>query len=204
MSRPLRIGLIAEDDSDSLFLEPLIYRQVTALLDSQGKAPVDLFQRVERCPVPIIGATDRVRAAARDTAASCHLFFAHSDWSERAKAEALVEHVRGSAAGSHARALVVLVPRKETEAWMIADPTAFRRFRGSDPSCLPVGPQQAEKTADPKKTLAAVMAGVRHNAPEDYFGALGERVDLANLAHMSAYESWVNDTRDALKELHFL
>ncbi|MYV99683.1 DUF4276 family protein [Streptomyces sp. SID3343] len=203
MSRPLVVGLIAEDDSDCLFPEQLIIRQVDALLMAAGGDLPALVRRVVRSPVPITAATGRVQAEAAEAAVRCHVFFVHSDWNERDKARSLAEHVRQKT-GSTGKAAVVLVPRKETEAWMIADASAFRRISGAELSHLPAGPKQAEKVADPKKTLKAVMAKVRHNSPEDYFDVLARDVDLAKLAQLPAYDTWVSTTRLALKELHFL
>ncbi|WTW97447.1 DUF4276 family protein [Streptomycetaceae bacterium NBC_01309] len=200
MSRPLVVGLIAEGRSDRYFLEPLVLRQVGALLEHGARTAVALADEVVSCAEATMvsdGAT--LHAEASELTRRCHVLFVHSDWNERSKAEKLAASLTGGPART-----VVLAPRRETEAWMLADPEAYRRLRGADVTLLPTTSEAVEKETDPKYRLKQVMAKVTHNRAEDYFESLGQSVDLTTLAKVPAYADWVTRTTKTLKELHFL
>jgi hypothetical protein len=194
-------GLVAENESDCLFLEPLIVRQLETTLSEATTHVVNIRSQVVRCRSRMIDLESRLHLGAAETAGRCDILFVHSDSNERAKAEKLLSVVQ---AGESRGQPVVLVPHRETESWMIADPAAFVRLSGADITHLPASPKEAEKVKDPKKTLTAVMAKVNHRAPEDYFASLGQHVDLTVLAAMPSYAAWVADTEQALKGMRYL
>ncbi|WP_436773053.1 hypothetical protein [Yinghuangia sp. YIM S09857] len=200
MSRPLVVGLITEGRSDRYFLEPLVLRQVGSLLEQGARRTVALADDVATCPrATMVSDEALLHVEAAELARRCHLLFVHSDWNERGKAEKLAESLSGGQART-----VVLAPRRETEAWMLADARAFRRLRGADVAYLPTASEAVEKEPDPKSRLRQVMAQVTHNRAEDYFESLGQSVDLTALAKVPAYADWVTRTTLILKELHFL
>jgi hypothetical protein len=78
-----------------------------------------------------------------------------------------------------ARGVVVGVCVEEVEAWLLADPGAFRRCFGKGPEA-PIG--APESRPDPKATLLGILEsyGVEDDYPAHY-RALAEHVDIAVL-----------------------
>ncbi|MFG1945055.1 hypothetical protein [Nonomuraea sp. NPDC048826] len=152
MSRPLVPGLVAEGDTDEVFLGRVIARQLRALTDFAPR-PVDV-QSVQYAGCRMTRDDGRINEAIAELAADCHLIFLHSDHRERGKADRL-------AGGPVARPVVSLVPVKETEAWLLADRAVWERVPGADTGPLPRKPREAERLPDPKAVLDKVLAGGR-------------------------------------------
>ncbi|MEV4804073.1 hypothetical protein AB0K18_29065 [Nonomuraea sp. NPDC049421] len=191
MSRPLVPGLIAEGDTDELFLARVIGRQLRALTDLAPR-PVDV-QSVQYGSCHMTKDDARIREAIEELAGDCHLIFLHSDHRERAKAD---RHAGDQVAP--------LVPVKETESWLLADANVWARVPGADASFLPGRPRDTEKIADPKATLRAVLAGVSHRKVSEHFAFVGDHVDLSVLARLPAYATWLDATSKALRNHGFL
>ncbi|MDX6739009.1 DUF4276 family protein [Actinocorallia sp. A-T 12471] len=194
MSRPLEPGLVAEGVSDVDFLVPVIDRFLNRLLTARSGTFVDLRPTLASECVKKHG-KERFVEAARSLGQVCDLVFVHADHHERREAEALRELL--------ACPTVVLVPKRETETWMLADPRAFRGIRGADVSLLPKV-ADLEREPAPKILLARVLraAGVRR--PTDYFEMLGDEIDLAALNRVPAFARWAAETERALKGLKYL
>jgi hypothetical protein len=96
---------------------------------------------------------------------------------------------------------VVLVPERETEAWLLADPGALRRIRGAETGILP---DDVAKEPDPERLLKKVMSPAGVDDPADYFGSLGEDISLAVLGTVPVYKRWCEGTMNALKGLRYL
>ncbi|GAB2809531.1 hypothetical protein GCM10022221_03630 [Actinocorallia aurea] len=99
---------------------------------------------------------------------------------------------------------VVLVPRRETESWMLADRAAFAKVRGADVGLLPSDPTAVEKAAEPKAVLAKALRSAGITRPTDYFGRLGEDISLQVLGRIPAFARWADETKEALKGLGYL
>ncbi len=125
------------------------------------------------------------------------IFVRHNDWNEREKASALCDRVRGSLPG-HVR-LVRVLPKRETEAWPLTDPSLFPEQRRGG---LPPRAADVEDERDPKIPLQRAL-GCPYNEI-DAGGVLGERIELDRLAEVPAYQSFLQDLTKALKELSFL
>ncbi len=200
MSRPLVLGLVAEGTSDLYFLSPLVTRQVRALPEKSAGADVDLAGEPLLClTATMVSDTARLHREIRELARRCHVLFIHSDANEQDKAESLVWVVE-----PHPAAPVIVVPKRETEAWILVDPVAFAALRGANTAGLPASAKAVEKVPNPKNALKKAVAAVAHNQPEDYFEVLGHNVDLDVLGQVPAYADWVSRTAKTLKELHFL
>lgn len=200
MSRPLRPGLVAEGESDCDFLAPLIDRQLSELMFANTAADFDLF-RTERSICVKKHGRRRFHDAALELAGQCQILFIHADHNERHEAEQLAAEVRDQVGRC---CPVVLVPKRETEAWLLADAGAFRRIRGADVGLLPTNPSDVEQVEDPKRLLKQVMTGGRVDRPSDFFGVLGENVELSVLSRVPAYTMWLAATENALKGLGYL
>jgi len=185
--RYLTCALMTEGRSDALFLTEVVQRQLLALSVSTGP--------VVTVAIRTVAEATTVRAELTELMASCDVVLVHRDHRESAKLDAL----RGlSAPGSR---LVGLVPRAETEAWALCDPSAFRAIRGADTAALPSKPREVERITDPKRALADALPGLD---PMTLLNRIGRDVSLDRLRQIPAYSTWLEELTQALKELHFL
>jgi len=190
--RYLTSALVAEGESDELFLEQVLFRQLSVLATS-AQVPFEIG-------VPVIAEcrtivqTRTVQDECKVLTESCDVVFVHHDYNERAKFAPLELVAAGTSR------LVHVVPIRETEAWMVADPEAFDLLRGSDRTDLPFVPARVEQLADPKAVLKVAL-GKRPSA--DTFRIIGENISLDRLAQVPAYQLFLQDLTTALKELNF-
>ncbi|WP_170201280.1 DUF4276 family protein [Actinocorallia herbida] len=188
-------GLVAEGESDHDFLRPVIFRFLKELLIENPAADFDLSETLSSTCVKKHG-KERFTEAATKLGKRCHLVFVHADHNEAHEAVALKTVI--------ACRTVVLVPERETESWMLADPDAFAKVRGADLGSLPKDPAAAERVAEPKAMLAKVLRPAGITRPTDYFGRLGEDISLQVLGRIPAFARWADETKEALKGLGYL
>lgn len=199
MSRPLLPGLVAEGETDELFLGPLIHRQLSNLVESSAKYAIEVGEtRIGGCRT--VRARDAVAEAVTELADECHLIFVHHDHNERGKADRLIREMRDS--GS-IPPTIALVPIRETEAWLLADRALWESLRGARTGGLCACARDVEKIADPKYALQNVIPN-RTPSVQDLFEYVGRRIDLGALREVPAYARWVGDTEEALRELGYI
>jgi hypothetical protein len=191
--RPLRSALIAEGASDVAFLLPILQAQLERI---GWEAEFDAGP-IRRAAVTTVMSADRVAAEAAELLQISDLLFVHHDHRESAKIVRLRErlNVEGHVIG--------VVPVRETEAWVLWSACglapAIASFDADSPE---KGCKWVEKLDDPKAEL-----GRRYRGPvpiEDLFTLIAEQADLARLAEIPAYQSFMHDLTKALKELNFL
>jgi hypothetical protein len=201
MSRPLTPGLLAEGPTDELFLGTVIFRQLREVAIAATHHAVD----VDRTAIGGCRTTKdlhRVVTAVLDLAVDCDVIYVHNDHNERDKAEHVVREL---ATRGLDIPVLPLVPVRETEAWLVADRSAWAALPGSRPEVLPANPRDVEKLPDPKILLAEVAPQRRSRARHGYyFDFIGENVDLEVLAQLPAYADWVSQTEKVLKGLGYL
>jgi hypothetical protein len=200
MSRPLVPGLLAEGKTDQLFLGTIIYRQLRELTERSHRHVVDVA-RTEIGDCRTIADQEAVANAVLELARECHLICVHNDHNERRKADQVADMLAGHGC---AVPVVPLVPVRETEAWLLADPASWAGLRGSDVSVLPKSAAEVEKLPDPKKILDAVLPSRGRRTRDDYFDYLGRHVDLAVLARLPAYAAWAGEAEKVLEGLGYL
>ncbi|WP_079189270.1 DUF4276 family protein [Streptomyces kebangsaanensis] len=120
----------------------------------------------------------------------------HQDHNERSKVDAVRECFPDDV-----HRIVALVPVRETEAWMLADPEALGEAAPTRDVAWEVS-YDVEKVADPKAALKAALGG-RRDAERD-FGRLGQTVALDTLRKVSACRRWTDELRRAMERLRFL
>ncbi|MFF3892108.1 DUF4276 family protein [Streptomyces sp. NPDC001812] len=192
--RYLSLALLTEGASDQWFLVPLIDRQITELahgapvgFDYSGVVPGECFTVAHR---------DLVVREVADLLSYFDLVMIHHDHNERSKVDAIRERFPGDA-----HRIVALVPVRETEAWMLADPAALKEAAPARDAAWEV-PHDVEKVADPKVVLKVALGG-RRDAERD-FGRLGQTVALDALRKVPAYRVWTDELRRAMERLRFL
>jgi hypothetical protein len=107
---------------------------------------------------------------------------------------------------------IVITPRHETEAWVLADPAAVTStlgYTGTPKSVgLPANAAEAERVVDPKLILQQVVATVRgrHRAIDlaQVLPAIAQRQDLEQLRKTASFRKFESGLRVALTDLSCL
>jgi Domain of unknown function (DUF4276) len=193
MLRYLSMTLFCEGKEDGLFLSQVIQRQV-ALWAAGDPGFYSDAVFVQDCRT--VQNRSLVEAEILEAALSFDVVFIHNDDNERGKIEQLKSRI-GSRLSAGTR-LVAVVPVRETEAWMLADPDGLPR--SSACSELPSRAREVEKCTDPKKKLGAVLGRPLDGATAEM---IGDRISLDRLADIPAYQLFLQDLTTALKELNF-
>ncbi|MGW1669618.1 DUF4276 family protein [Streptomyces sp. NPDC002324] len=195
--RYLNIALLTEGESDQWFLRPLIDRQVEDL-ESDATVGFD-FGGTVRGECFTVSQRERVVAEVMSLLKEMDLVIIHHDYNEQGKIDAVRSGLTDPAL---AERVIGIVPVRETEAWMLADPAALPHGPATEIRKTVRSPRDVHKVADPKKALAQAF-GPRHQ-PEYDFDLLGQRVSLGVLRQVPAYARWVDDLRTAMKHSRFL
>lgn len=192
--RYLSLALLTEGASDQWFLAPLIDRQIAELAQ---ETPVGFdYSGVETGECFTVAHRDVVTREVAELLRYFDIVMIHHDHNERGKVDAVREQL-----GDHASRIVALVPVRETEAWMLADPEALREASPASDATWEV-PYDVEKVADPKALLKTALGG-RRDAERD-FDRLGQTVALEMLWKVPAYRRWIVELRTAMERLRFL
>lgn len=176
--RYLSMALLTEGESDQWFLLPLIDRQVEAL-ESDAEVGFDFGGTL---PGECFTVSHRDKVVA--------------------EVESLLHEVDFVIHSASAERVIGIVPVRETEAWMLADPAALPPAPAAVVREAVRSARDVHKVMDPKKTLNRAF-GPRHR-PEYDFDRLGQRVSLDVLRQVPAYARWVDDLRTAMTRSHFL
>jgi hypothetical protein len=192
--RYLTVTLFCEGREDAHFLEGVVARQLAVLdVTDPGFDVGDVLTQ----PCRTVESAERIDAAISLAADEFHLLLIHHDHNERAKIDVLRRRVDPTVPKE--TRLIAVVPVRETEAWVLADPVAFPR--GSQVGLLPTRPRDVETIPDPKLLLKQVLG---RPYDERIAELIGERIDLDRLALVPGYQAFLEDLDTALKELHFL
>ncbi|GAB3179470.1 hypothetical protein GCM10027162_31990 [Streptomyces incanus] len=192
--RYLSLALLTEGASDQWFLVPVIDRQITELA-LEAPAGFD-YAGVDVGECFTVAHRDLVARQVTDLLCYYDIVMIHHDHNERGKVDAIRDRFPDDA-----HRIVALVPVRETEAWMLADPEALREAAPTRDAGRVV-PGDVEKAADPKAVLRAALGG-RRDAERD-FGRLGQTVALDALRKVPAYRAWTAELRRAMEQLRFL
>jgi hypothetical protein len=207
--RYLQCGLAAEGPTDHRFLGPLLHRLVDSIVLRDRRYDVEIpdVQPVLPSGRPVNDPSD-VSQAVKEEYGHLDLLFFHSDAKGNPQ-KAYTERVAMVDAGE--RCLVVgVVPRHETEAWVISQPVVIAHSLGVDVTGLGVAavechPDAVERNADPKATLRAMVSAVRGRRrvrrEEDLLGVWAQRLDLVELQRLSQGRQLAEDTAAALRTL---
>ena len=193
--RQLRVVLTAEGPSDDAFLAPV----VTRLLEDVC-ARRHLAVEVLPChPVRVSGGglpADARLGRLLDESGQPDLLVVHSDAAQEDRGRAVVEALR--AAG---QAALLAVPRRETEAWALADEQAVVAATGRADVRVPPHP---EKVVDAKVVLRSLASRRRRRRPDpqELLAVLGQRVRLDELRALPSFERLVREVEVGVDALH--
>lgn len=203
----IRAGVYAEGPTDYDFLLPLLDRLLDSLAASlfPGAYEVGSTEGIDAPRGASGGRAEKIASAIDVSWGACTLFVIHADGAgdpaaaRRNCVEPGVEAARAKYAERHL-AVAACIPMREIEAWMLADPEAFRTILGE--SSVPACPADPEREIDPKATLRRILkeGGVRR-PPERIYAFFGERVRLEALRSLPAFRAF---ERDLVAALHAL
>lgn len=209
----LSLALFAEGTSDHEYLEPILVRSLEDIAAREGRRAITLSQTVIRLST---GARDVASVAAEICAGMgnpppFHIVFIHADTggrsTERSLAQRSASFCRAArdACGWRCDRCVIVTPRHETEAWVIADPAAVAATLGvarAGKLGLPADARVAEKLPDPKAVLEQVLGQVargRRRRVEDLYSSIAQRQDLAKLRVSRSFAAFEEGLRAALR-----
>lgn len=207
-----------EGSSDALYFDILLPRVIRELIASEGAFPVE----IPDTPAVRLGRDGRdVEAVAAEACKARDAFdivFIHADTGGRhverglaGRSVAYCEAMRKRCDWPEERCVVVS-PRHETEAWLLADGGAVASalgYKGPQASIgLPKDAWTAERLSDPKQVLIDAVIAVagrrRSQHIEILFPAVAQRQDLTCLRQSPSFVAFENRLRACLKTLGHL
>ena len=205
-----------EGPTDALYFEVLIPRLMEAIIIADGIGHSD----IPTAPAIKLGKNGRdLDEVAAEICASKNAFeivFIHADTGGRALEEKLdnrsVSYCRRAYDLCEWPPLrcITVAPRHETEAWILADPTAVVETLGysGNPSSLglPTGASAAERLPDPKAILAAAMKQTSGNRRrtmkiDQLFPAIAQRQSFPALRRSNSFLEFERCLRSCLSDL---
>ena len=204
--------VLYEGETDAAYYNVLIPRLMEDLVVAGTKLPTIPTAPAIRLKRAGPSEVAEEACAARD---SFLLVFIHADTGGRhiarglaQRATAYCDEMRQRCGWSSDRCIVI-TPKHETEAWVLADPvavTATLGYTGTASSIgLPTTAGQAERLVDPKSTLKQAVAQVRgRRRPVELsqvFPAIALRQDLATLRGLASFRRFEDSVRTALDDL---
>jgi hypothetical protein len=205
-------ALYAEGNSDRDYFEAFLPRVLEELILADGKFSVDV---PNSCAVHLGKSGRAIEEVAVEACAAkgaFELLFIHADTGGRALAEGIDDRAQAyidrmsDICGIRKDRAVIIAPKHETEAWLLADRNALLATLGyrdnQNALGLPTNADQAEKLPDPKATLRSVVDvvyGNRVTAKRDVnFGSIALQQDFKNLRGSASYLKFESDLREAL------
>jgi hypothetical protein len=202
-----------EGPSDALYLDVLLPRLIRDLVARDGTDIVE----VPDVPMARFGASGRsVEKIAEEACAFrdvCDAVFIHADTGGRGLERGIAHRsdayciALGNCCGWPAERCITLIPRHETEAWLLADGEAVTSalgYHGRPAEVgLPSDARAAERLGDPKKTLRAAVeaiTGRRRRQPIDnIFPAIAQRQQLDLLRRSQSFMQFEERLRACLR-----
>lgn len=202
--RYITSALVSEGTSDDRFLPPLLTRVLHEICGSEFADSVEIADvlalRGRQGPSPVAGVIDLIDKNPH----SFNVVFFHRDQGANAARVTgeWLDPLR-AAWGDRAERLVMVVPVRETEAWLLADGYALRNALGvtwtDSRMGLPRTPAGVEDVEDPKKALNDIIRQVSRSR-NDHWEQLGELVSVRRLLEVPAFRATWNDLRDVLAD----
>lgn len=208
-------ALFAEGPSDRDYLGVLLPKVMENLIQARGLRTVDV---AERPAIDLGTATRTIFDVARElcnTRDAFDIAFIHADQGGRGQQRNLAPRstafceAASRVCGFPCTRCIVIAPRKETEAWALADPAAvasalgFTRVAALD---LPPDGVAAERLADPKQTLVKAQdtATGRRRSVSALLPAIARDQQLARLRTAPSFAAFETALAAGLKDLRVI
>lgn len=215
----LGLALYAEGPTDYRFLCPLLQR-VSEELALEARTQVDVSQVLPLdAPVKYRSRAreERITVAAALAAPQWRVLFIHADGAgdpDRMRAEQVEPALASLDTSGAIRAGCAVIPVRETEAWALCDPEAYRasvakdlvrRLHGRR------GARRVEAEEDPKARLHEILnAGSKPSARKGKtardvtLADLGDRVSLERLRELPSFRRFEGEFRETLTRIGVL
>lgn len=210
----LSYALFCEGSSDFDYFEVLIARLIDTIVAERGRFPVD----VPTAPSVRLGGSGRSVDAVADEACAKReaalITFIHADTGGRSQERTLDQRSVAYCArmrevcGFRPARCVLVRPRREMEAWALADRNAvldafgYRDTKGD--IGLPKSARAAERLTDPKETLRTALrqlSGRRSHDLDRIFPAIAQRQSIDMLRRAQSFAEFEDGLATALKDV---
>ncbi len=204
-----------EGASDAQYFNVIIPRLLDEIVRDCGKRPCD----VGEYPALEFGignrSFDEVAVQICERKNEFHIIFVHADLGGRAQAvnvaqrrEQLIQKAH-EICGFDPQVAVMLSPKKELEAWALADAAAVKIALGVteiSPGLMPTTPTAAERLPDPKASLDAIVKSVtsRRSEPRNILVRIAQEQSIDELRRANSFRTFEASLRDALAHAGFL
>ncbi|MGV9006969.1 MAG: hypothetical protein ACOH1H_09565 [Brevundimonas sp.] len=208
-------AVLYEGGSDAAYYDVLIPRVMEELALAGNRLPTIPTTPAIRLKRANINEVAAEACAAKD---AFHILFIHADTGGRGleagiarRSDAFVD-AAFTLCGIEPELCVVIAPRHETEAWILADSSAVTSSLGYTGSAgslgLPASAGEAERLVDPKAVLANAVQIIRGRRKSfevsQIFPAIAQRQRLAELRRTASFRQFEGQLRTALTRLHAL
>ncbi|MBO3746355.1 DUF4276 family protein [Streptosporangiaceae bacterium NEAU-GS5] len=207
--RSVSCVLIREGPSDDWFL-PIILRRALEVLVIERFPACREVQEIRSLPAAGNQHPDTVHQALVCERGTFDIVLYHHDGAPAAKSDPIIDRMREWAADGLGEPMVAVVPMRETEAWLLADAEALTRVLSVRKLRRPPAPGAAVETClDPKAAVNELLkceAGLNPAKPgvlRNFYVAVAETADIAQLRKVPAFQRWWNDMIDALEGLGY-
>jgi hypothetical protein len=182
--------------------------------------PFDLRRDVKR--TPLNNQAEYIFAAAQHSA-GYHALIVHVDADDKTPDKAMNERIEPgfelvkASQAEICKQLIPIIPIRMTEAWMLADPEAFKEVIGTNIAAkdlgLPVHPHQVESVLKPKQKLklAIRLALAKRSRRRrssirvgELYEPLARQISLERLSAVPAYQRFVDDFTTCLIALRLI
>lgn len=204
-----------EGATDAQYFNILIPRVLDEIIRAAGKRPCD----VAEYPALEFGIKNRsfddVAAQICERKNEFHIIFVHADLGGRSLAagvrqrrEQLIQKAQ-EICGFDPQVAVMLSPKKELEAWALADPAAVKAALGVkeiSPDLLPATPTEAEGLQDPKENLDAIIKNAtgRSSDSHNILVRIAQEQNIDELRRAVSFRDFESSLRIALNYAGFL
>jgi len=204
-----------EGSTDRSYFDVLIPRIMEELTQQFGKRAVTIPIN-PAVDLGVFGRNpDRVAQEVESNASSFHLLFLHLDVGGRAQEATLPRRIEEYVSAIRQRCdwredrCIIVAPRHETEAWVMADPKSVcdaLGYRGPlDPLGLPVSAADAERLPDPKAVLERAVSTVSgrraRRGGSQIFSRIAQIQPLAELRGSQTYRRFEENLKVGLSSL---
>jgi len=217
----LYIGLIAEGTTDYRFLEPVVEKALIKIAyDCKGQVDIDV--KVIDCSKGN-SFTDYILNAAEkgNQELGITMLIVHTDADDLSAnnvyetkinpAKILLEQQSDA---THCKSLIPLIPIQETEAWMLADKTIFKKSIDTNKSDSELNINGNPETFNnPKERIEDAIRIGRADMPKklrnnlkitDLYSYLGQAIQIEHLTPFISYRDFENNIREELIKLNLL
>jgi hypothetical protein len=201
---------------DRAYFSVLLPRAIEWLALREGRAAADVAQ----VPIELSRRRDVETFATEACRASdaFHICFVHADTGGRALEYGLATRTNAYCeamnrlCGWPFRRCVIIAPRKETEAWALADPEAVISALGLKGAArrlgLPPSAREAEALRDPKASFEAILEAAGLNRRAHGINAIATQIALRQeieaLTASDSFAAFVQRLRVALTDLQII